>query len=83
VVCHRVADDFFVETVDDRGEVEPAFPGGDVGDVAEEFGSGSCRGEVPLDEVGDARLVSVSDGGGTVGSGLHGDQVQLAHELAD
>jgi hypothetical protein len=37
MVSHRIADDFFVEAVDPRRQVQPARPDGDVGDVADEF----------------------------------------------
>ena len=46
VVGHGVADDFPVEAVDDGGQVKPALPGRDVGDVADELGAGPVGGEV-------------------------------------
>ena len=51
VVGHRVPDDLAVVQVDDRGQVEPPLPRGQVRDVPDQS-SARCRGgEVPADQV--------------------------------
>src|SRR6266540_4237259 len=53
VVVHGPADDGFGVTVEYRGEVDPAFPGGNVGDVADHFHARCLGGEVAGEQVGD------------------------------
>src|SRR6266542_2807141 len=83
VVVHGPADDGFGVTVEYRGEVDPAFPGGNVGDVADHFHARCLGGEVAGEQVGDRP-------GGRVGLGeavpprlrLAGDQAQLTHQTS-
>jgi len=51
VVGHRVADDLFGVAVQDGRQVQPSFPGPDLGDVADELGSWSVAGEVPGQQI--------------------------------
>ena len=82
VVGHREADDHLGVAVDHRRQVHPAFPGADVGDVADEFHAWLGGGEVPADQVeGTGGPVGV--GRGPVWPGLAGDHVVLDHDLAD
>lgn len=46
---------FFEKAVDDRGQVDEALPGVDVGDVADELLPGTVRGEVLAHQVRDLR----------------------------
>jgi hypothetical protein len=56
VVLERPADDAAAEAVDDNGEVEPALPGAQVGDVGDPQPVRRRRLEVTLDEIlGDTR----------------------------
>src|SRR6266545_1421426 len=83
VAVHGPADDGFGVTVEYRGEVDPAFPGGNVGDVADHFHARCLGGEVAGEQVGDRP-------GGRVGLGeavpprlrLAGDQAQLTHQTS-
>src|SRR4029079_17945088 len=77
VVGHGVADDFPVEAVDDGGQVEPALPGRDVGDVADELAAGGVGGEVAAHQVGDRCRLLVRDRGRLVRPRLAGDQPEL------
>src|ERR1039457_6150753 len=58
VVIHRPAHNGLGVAVDDGGQIYPAFPGFDIRDVTDHFQAGSGRGEVALDEVGDAVLLA-------------------------
>jgi len=70
--------------VDDGGQIQPAFPGGDIRDVTDEFLAGRRRGEVPAEQVGDAVSVAVLLGQHRApGPRLAGLQAQLAHDAAD
>ena len=55
VVAHRPADAVAAAGVDHRRQVEPALPGGHVGDVGEPELVGSLGREVALHEVGGGR----------------------------
>src|SRR5829696_10489013 len=48
---HRVADDLPVEAVDDGGQIQPALPGVNVGDVADQLGPGRAGGKVPAHQI--------------------------------
>src|SRR5665647_271663 len=73
VLGHRPADNGLGVAVDHRGQVEPAGPGTDVRNVADEPGSWDGRGEVPLHVVGDGRRCGrPGDGGDLVGARLAG-----------
>jgi len=82
IVVHGPPDHGFGVTIDDRGEVDPALPGGNVGDIADHFLAGRGRGEVPADEVG-------QQGGRGFGEAqpprprLTRLQAQLTHDAAD
>src|SRR5258706_16374806 len=80
---HRVADDHLRVAIDHGCQIEPAIPGPDVGNVADELGAGVLGGEVPLDEVRGGGDVGVGDGGQPPWPGVAGDQAQLAHQGAD
>src|SRR5690348_16168384 len=54
VIGHRPAYNLLTETIDDRGQINKSLPGGDVRYVADELDPRCGRGEVPLDQVGDA-----------------------------
>src|SRR5262249_35850514 len=65
VVGEGVADDPAGGDVDDGGQVQPAFPGADVGDVAAPAGVdlGRVCGEVPADRIRAGGGGRVSNGG--------------------
>lgn len=70
-------------TVDDGCQVQPAFPGRNVGDVSDEFLTGSGGGEVAVDEVWDVVFMSVPLGEvGPSGARLAGVEVEVTHDGA-
>lgn len=83
VVGHRPAQDRLAVTVDDGGQIYKAFPGRDVGDVANELGARLLGGEVTPDQVGDATKVTPHRSGGPEHTRLGRGQIQLAHQGAD
>jgi hypothetical protein len=84
VVVHRPAHHGLGVAIDDGRQVDPAFPGVDVRDVADQFQAGSIGGEVALDEVGDVVGLAVVVGEAEPpGPGLARLQAQLTHEAAD
>src|SRR6266851_6080425 len=84
IVIHRPADYFPGRAVDDRGEIKPALPRGNVGDIADHLLAGLSRCEVPFHEVRDVVLLAVALGEAEPpGLRLAGLQALLAHELPD
>lgn len=80
VVGHRVADTGLGRAVDHGGEIEPALPGPDVGDVPDQLRARTGGGEVPLDQVGQVGGVAGDRGDRVSGLGLARHQAQLAHQ---
>src|SRR6478752_9167687 len=83
VIGHRVADELAVEAVDHGGQVQPALPGRDVGNVPDQLGARGVGGEVAAYQVRDRRRLLVGGGGGLVGPWLAGHQAQFAHQPPD
>jgi hypothetical protein len=48
MVGHGVSDAAFGVAVDDGGEIQPAFSGGNVGNVGYHFLAGGVCGEIPV-----------------------------------
>src|SRR5450432_2114740 len=69
--------------VDDRREKCPAFPGLDVGNVADHLLPGDVRGEVAVHQVRDRPGLPLDGGGRAPGPRLAGHQAQLPHDPAD
>src|SRR5271170_636891 len=63
MICHRPADDLAAVEVHDRGQIEPALIGLDVGDVSEPDAVGRGGGEVPLQQVRCNRELVATVGG--------------------
>ena len=74
-------EDGAAEEVDDDGEVEPSFAGGEVGDVADEVGAGSLGWSGLREQIG-RRMSGVIRAGGLRAKGLSGTcpQAGRAHE---
>src|SRR6187397_1629 len=83
VLGKRVADAGLGVAVDHRGQVQPALPGRQVGDVPDELRARRVGGEVACDEVGDRAGVAGEGGRGPERAGLARVQVQLTHDRAD
>src|SRR5674476_1658414 len=84
VVAHRPADDLAGVAVDDQGHIQPALPGRDVGDVADEFGAGRLGGEVAPDQVRDRGPPAGLDRGALAGaSWLARNQPGRPHQVPD
>ncbi len=83
VVGHRVPDYLAGAAVNQRSQIQPALPRSDVGNVADDLGSRLLGAKVALDQVHGVGGVGVRLGGGTERPGLHWNQTQLTHELAN
>jgi hypothetical protein len=82
MVSHGIADTGFSIAVNDRGQIDPALPCRNVGNVAYHFLAGSIGGEIPIHQVRDRAGIAGGGGGRPVRPGLAGDQAKLAHQLA-
>src|SRR5687768_14606067 len=51
MIGHGPADDLAAAAIDHRGQIQPAGPGADVGDVADQLPPRLVGGEVPADEI--------------------------------
>ena len=51
MVGYGVSDAGFCVAVDDRGEIHPALPGLDVGDIAHHFLAGGLGSEIPIHQI--------------------------------
>ncbi len=71
--------------IDDRGQIQPAIPGGEVGDVAAPPGVdlGRVGGEVPADRIGPGCGGRIGDGGLLPPLGCPAAQAGLAHQPGD
>src|SRR3954470_9810590 len=83
VLGQGVADARLGVAVDHCGQIQPAFPGRQVGDVSDELGAGGVGVEVAGEQVRDHAGVAGDGGGGPERAGLAGDQAQLAHDRAE
>jgi hypothetical protein len=83
VISHRIADAAFGVTIDHRRQVQPAFPGADVGDVADQFLAGGGGGEVTTDQIGHGSRVAGHRGYWPPRFGLARHQPEFAHQAAD
>src|SRR5689334_12006434 len=80
VVGERKADHAPRVAVDHRGQERPASPGLDVGDVPDPGQVRRGGREVSTQQVGQARVEPVSQGGSLVGPGMHATQPGGAHQ---
>jgi hypothetical protein len=71
--------------VDHGGQVEPALPGLEVGDVADQplARRRAGRVEVPPDQIRRLHRVLAADRGAPIGARLHRPQTELAHQVRD
>src|SRR6185369_14517871 len=84
VLGHGVADDFAGVQVDDGGQVEPAFEGGQTRDVPDQAGAGRGGGEVPADQISHrSDRASRGPGGGAAFAAGDPGQAVFAHEPFD
>src|SRR5579871_550242 len=84
VVVHRPADNLPGRTIYDRREVKPAFPGPDIGNIADHLLPRLFRGEVSPDEIRDRPGLAVLLGQRVPPRlRLAGFQAQFPHEAAD
>src|SRR5581483_67487 len=83
IIVHRPPDYHAGRAVDDQGEVHPAFPRRHVSNVANHFLTGIFRGEITVDQVRDRSGWALLGQRRPPRPRLAGDQLQLAHELAD
>src|SRR5204862_4743667 len=79
----RPADYFPGRAVDDRGQVKPALPGRDIGDVADHFLPGRGSREIAVHQIWDGPGLALGGQAPAPRPRLAGLQAQLAHELAD
>src|SRR6476661_9787215 len=82
MVGHRIPDDLFGEAVQHGRQVQPALPGTDIGDVADELSAGRRGGEVPAYQVGQPQVTAPDRGRGPVRPRLARHQAQLPHRPA-
>jgi hypothetical protein len=81
MIVSRPADHGFGVAVDDRGQVKPALPGRNIGDVADHLLAGCGGGEIAAHEVGDGVLLAVALGEAEPPRPwLAGLQAQLTHQ---
>ena len=83
VIGHRPADDLTGAAVDHRRQIQPALPGTDVGDVADQLRAREVGGEVPADQILRSAGVGVGLSRAPVGARLAGLQAQLGHDRPD
>jgi hypothetical protein len=83
MIGQRPADDSLAVTVNDGRQIQPSLPGGNVGDIADEFAARRRGGEVPADQVRGGRRGRIGLGGAPPGPGLAGDQPESAHQCPD
>jgi hypothetical protein len=85
VISQGKPDDAARGDIDHGGQVQPALPGGEVGDVPAPPGVdlGGIRGEVPADRSGAGRGRGVSDGGLRPPPRRPPGQAGLAHQPGD
>src|SRR5580704_9551394 len=83
IIVHCPPGNHAGRAVDDQGEVHPAFPSRNAGYVPDHFLAGLFRREIAVDEVGDRPGRPLLGQRVPPRPRLAGDQLQLAHELAD
>src|SRR5882672_3885240 len=84
-ITHRPAYDSAAGQIHDAGQIQPAFAGGDIGDVSHPGLVDSPAIEAPIQHVGSDRLAMGRIGGHAIGSLVHRAQVlpleAVAHPL--
>src|SRR5487761_941988 len=80
--AHGPPDNAAREDVEDDGQVEPALPGPDVGDVADVLLIRLVRAEVAVHEVGRHRQRGVALGGLSIAAPVRAFDPQLMHQAA-
>src|ERR687894_2013789 len=84
IVIHCPSHYFLGMAVDDRGEIKPALPGGNVGNVSHHFLAGGVGGEVAVHEVGDRAGAGIGPGEVvSPGSWLTRHEAQVTHDAPD
>src|SRR6266516_142596 len=83
IVTHRPANYLACRAVDGRGEIEPPFPGWEIGNVADHLRAGHFCTKVPVHQVRDRAGLALDGGGRPPRPRLAGHQAQLAQQGAD